>query len=170
MKKTVLLTLLLFLFISCSDDPSKKINKDNLKKAQEELAKMDKFPVMQFEYEEVDFGQHKEGEILDTVFVFANTGEAPLIISKVRASCGCTVPEWPREPIQPGEKGQIKVSFDTNNRTGNQVKTVTIHSNEKQLTRQLKIKAQVEPKNKDKSQNTGKKIKLPLIKPFEKGK
>ncbi len=168
MKKLFVFILLLNLTLACSDDPASKVKKENLEKAKEQLAKMDKFPVMQFDYTEVDFGQRKEGEVLDTVFTFTNTGEAPLIISKVKSSCGCTVPEWPQKPIQPGEKGRIVVRFDTKNRKGNQVKTVTIHSNEKQLTRTLRIKAQVEGGNKTQSQTSklSKKIKLPKINPL----
>ncbi len=146
MKKILLLFILTGVIFACSDNPSSKVKKENLEKAKEQMAKMNKFPVMHFDYTEVDFGNHNEGEILDTVFVFTNTGEAPLIISKVKSSCGCTVPEWPKEPIKPGEKGRIVVKFNTNHKTGNQVKTITIHSNEKQLTRTLKIKARVKPK------------------------
>jgi hypothetical protein len=149
MRKLAVILMVLVLSYACSENPASKVKKENLEKAKQEMARMDKFPVMNFEYTEVDFGQRKEGDILDTVFVFTNTGEAPLVISKVRTSCGCTVPEWPKEPIQPGEKGRILVSFNTNHKTGNQVKTITIHSNEKQLTRTLRIKAQVAPKNKD---------------------
>lgn len=146
MKKTGLLLVLMLLgLMACQNDPSKKIKEENLKEAQKELAAQNKFPVMTFETEEIDFGPHKEGEILDTVFRFKNTGNATLVISKVRSSCGCTVPQWPKEPIKPGESGEIKVRFDTHHKKGRQIKTITIHSNEKNLTHTLKIKAQIEP-------------------------
>ncbi len=145
MKKLLLLFLTAIFIWSCSDDPARKIKKENLKKAKQELAEMNKFPVMKFDVTEIHFGKHREGEILDTVFHFTNTGEAPLIISKVRTSCGCTVPEWPKEPIQPGERGVLKVRFDTHHKKGHQVKTITIHSNEKQLTHVVKIIADIEP-------------------------
>ncbi len=145
MKKLLFPVLLLILLWSCNEDPSKKVKKENLEKAKQELAEMNKFPVMKFDVSEINFGNHREGEILDTVFRFTNTGEAPLIISKVKTSCGCTVPEWPKKPVQPGEKGIIKVRFDTHHKRGHQVKTITIHSNEKQLTRVLKIVADIEP-------------------------
>jgi len=147
MKKLFLLIAAVSILWSCSNDPSKKVKQENLQKAQEQLAKMDKFPEMKFDYTEVDFGTHREGEILDTVFTFTNVGDAPLIISKVKTSCGCTVSEWPKEPVQPGEKGRIAVSFDTHHKTGKQVKSITIHSNEKQLTRTLKVKAQIIPQD-----------------------
>jgi len=167
MKRILIVFLITALAVSCSDDPSKKVKPENLQKAKEQMSKMDKFPEMKFEYTEVDFGKHKEGEILDTVFVFTNVGEAPLIISKVKTSCGCTASDWPRQPVQPGETGKIAVSFNTNHKTGNQVKTITIHSNEKQLTRTLKIKAQVEPKN-PAQKKTASKTSNPKIKDFKK--
>ncbi len=147
MKKIVLLLLITALWTACQNDPSKKINKDNLQKAQQELNQQTKFPVMTFNTEEIDFGNHNEGEILDTVFHFKNTGNATLIISKVRSSCGCTVPQWPKNPIKPGDSGIIKVVFNTNHKRGRQVKTITIHSNEKSLTHTIRIKAQIKPKD-----------------------
>ena len=154
MKKIVLLLfslifLLLFSLIlilaGCNNDPSKKINKDNLKKAQQEMAQMNKFPKMSFNTEQIDFGRHKEGAILDTVFVFTNTGDAPLIISNVRSSCGCTIPQWPKHPIQPGETGKIKVRFNSHHKKGHNIKTITIYDNEKSLTHTLKIIADIDP-------------------------
>jgi hypothetical protein len=168
MKKIFLFLMLVIFVWACSDNPSGKVKKENLEKAKQELAKMGKFPKMEFEYTEVDFGQHKEGEILDTIFVFTNTGDAPLIISKVRSSCGCTIPDWPKEPVKPGQKDTIKVSFNTNHKTGNQRKKIDIHSNEKQLVRTLIIRAQIEPKKKKNDKNGGKVLKLPKISPFDK--
>ncbi|NPA45684.1 MAG: DUF1573 domain-containing protein [Chlorobi bacterium] len=169
MKKFLLFALALSLTFACNNDPSKKIKKENLKQAQQELAKQNKFPVMSFDYEEVDFGHHKEGEILDTVFRFKNTGNATLIISKVRTSCGCTTPYWPRNPIKPGDSGVIKVSFNTNHKTGHQVKTITIHANEKKPTHVLRIKAEVEPKPRknNASNNKQSNAKVPPIKKLE---
>ena len=171
MKKFILLLLLTGLWMSCQNDPSKKINKDNLQKAQQELNDQNKFPVMTFDTEEIDFGNHNEGEILDTVFRFKNTGNATLIISKVRSSCGCTVPEWPKNPIKPGDSGIIKVVFNTNHKTGRQTKTITIHSNEKNLTHILRIKAQIKPKDgaqKPASKLPSKAKRLPPLLPKEK--
>jgi len=151
MRRIIFLVMSITAVWACSDRPASKVKPENLEKAKQRMAKMDKFPEMQFPYTEVDFGKHKEGEILDTVFVFTNVGEAPLIISKVRTSCGCTASDWPRDPVRPGEKGRIAVRFNTRHKTGKQVKTITIHSNEKQLTRVLKIKAQIEPAEPGKS-------------------
>ena len=79
-------------------------------------------------------------------FEFTNTGNEPLILSKPRSSCGCTVPEWPKEPILPGETNKIKVTYNTH-KAGSFNKTVTIYSNAKnKSTILLRIKGKVESK------------------------
>lgn len=82
-----------------------------------------------FEENSFDFGTLEEGEKVEHVFKFENTSTNPLTISNARGSCGCTVPEWPREPIAPGESGEIKVKFDSKGKKGKQSKTVTITAN-----------------------------------------
>jgi hypothetical protein len=82
-----------------------------------------------FAENEFDFGTLEEGEKVEHVFKFENTSANPLTISNARGSCGCTVPEWPREPIAPGESGEIKVKFDSKGKKGKQSKTVTISAN-----------------------------------------
>ena len=84
---------------------------------------------IEFTEKAFDFGTLEEGEKVEHVFKFTNTSTNPLIISNARGSCGCTVPEWPREPIAPGEKGEIKVKFDSKGKKGKQSKTVTITAN-----------------------------------------
>ncbi|MEP2512162.1 MAG: DUF1573 domain-containing protein, partial [Reichenbachiella sp.] len=86
-------------------------------------------PVFAFSEELHDFGTINEGDEVEHVFEFTNTGDAPLIISSATGSCGCTVPEWPKEPIGVGEKGEIKVKFNSRKKPGIQNKTVTITSN-----------------------------------------
>jgi hypothetical protein len=81
------------------------------------------------EEQEFDFGTLDEGEKVEHLFKFTNTSNNPLTISNARGSCGCTVPEWPKEPIAPGEKGEIKVKFDSKGKKGVQSKTVTLTAN-----------------------------------------
>ncbi|MCF8417038.1 MAG: DUF1573 domain-containing protein [Crocinitomicaceae bacterium] len=90
--------------------------------AQDSGAKID------FTKETHDYGTVKYGADGTCTFEFKNTGNAPLIISNAKGSCGCTVPEWPKEPIAPGAKASIKVKYDTN-RPGVINKNVTITSN-----------------------------------------
>ena len=85
---------------------------------------------IKFEKEVHDYGTIKKGANGVCEFKFKNTGKEPLIISSARGSCGCTVPEWPKEPIKPGESASIKVSYDTQ-RVGPINKSVTITSNSK---------------------------------------
>lgn len=85
-------------------------------------------PEIAFEKDVHDFGNLKQYGDASTDFVFKNTGNAPLIISNARGSCGCTVPTWPREPIAPGATAVIKVKYDSK-RVGPINKSVTITSN-----------------------------------------
>lgn len=85
-------------------------------------------PQIQFEKESHDYGTIENGANGDCVFVFKNTGNEPLILENVKGSCSCTVPQWPTEPILPGQTGEIKVHYNTVN-TGPINKTVTITSN-----------------------------------------
>lgn len=83
---------------------------------------------IEFKKETHDYGTVKFGENGDCTFEFKNTGNEPLIISNAKGSCGCTVPDWPKEPIAPGETGKITVHYDTQ-RAGAINKSVTINSN-----------------------------------------
>ncbi|MCC5928409.1 MAG: DUF1573 domain-containing protein [Cyclobacteriaceae bacterium] len=104
-------------------------------------------PAIRFEQEVFDFGTVKEGDVVEHTFVFTNVGSLPLLIENALASCGCTVPEWSSEPIQPGKSGSIKVRFNTNNRPNQQLKTVTVRANTDPAETRLRIKGVVTPKN-----------------------
>lgn len=91
-----------------------------------------------FEKEIHDYGTIEKGGNAESAFVFTNTGNEPLIITKAKGSCGCTVPEWPKEPIAPGAKATIKVKYDSN-RVGPINKTVTISSNASNVENGVKI-------------------------------
>ncbi|MDR0394467.1 MAG: DUF1573 domain-containing protein [Tannerella sp.] len=94
-----------------------------------------------------DFGDvnEKDGPITHT-FKIKNDGEAPLVITKVVASCGCTTPDWTKEPIASGKTGEIKVTFDPTGRPGPFTKTVSVYSNGKAGSYVLTIKGKVAPK------------------------
>ena len=102
-------------------------------------------PEIQFEQNVIDYGTIEQGTDGNRIFVFTNTGKEPLILTNVRASCGCTTPKWTRNPIAPGEKGEIMVHYDTN-RMGNFHKTITVTSNAKTANTTLTIKGKVMPK------------------------
>lgn len=100
-------------------------------------------PSFQFAQELHDFGTIKDGDVVEHTFEFTNTGQAPLIISDAKATCGCTVPEWPKEPIPVGASGEIKVRFNSKNKPGIQNKTVTLTANTWPATQRVRIKANV---------------------------
>lgn len=95
-----------------------------------------------FEMETIDYGTIDQGANGQRIFTFTNVGKEPLIITNAKGSCGCTVPTWPKEPIGPGETGEIKVKYDTK-RVGPFTKSVTINSNAKSATKVLHIKGVV---------------------------
>ncbi len=97
---------------------------------------------IEFKTETVDYGQIEKGSDGIRVFEFTNTGSAPLIISKVSSSCGCTIPKKPEEPILPGKTGEIQVKYDTK-RVGPIRKAITVISNADTPTKVLKIKGEI---------------------------
>ena len=128
---------------SCKDKASSKVVADNVEtaSARDEVSK--KLPVMAFDKQERDFGSIVQG----TVFTFTNTGEAPLIITDAKSSCGCTVPQYPKNtPIDPGEKGEMVVKFNGSGK-GQVTKTVTVTANTEKGSELLRIKAMVNPKD-----------------------
>ena len=97
---------------------------------------------IEFKTETVDYGEITKGSDGVRVFEFTNTGDAPLIISKVSSSCGCTIPKKPEAPILPGKTGEISVKYDTN-RVGPIRKAITVISNADTPTKVLKIKGEI---------------------------
>lgn len=84
---------------------------------------------IKFDEDLYDFGTISQGDIVEHTYEFTNTGDVPLIIENASASCGCTVPEWPKDPIAPGEKGKIQVKYDSKGKQGPQDKQITIRAN-----------------------------------------
>lgn len=76
-----------------------------------------------------DFGSVTEGDVVEHTFNFKNAGSKPLVISNITSSCGCTTPEWPRDPIAPDSSSSIQVRFNTKNKVGPQMKSVSIYAN-----------------------------------------
>ena len=107
-------------------------------------------PVMSFESTTVDYGEIERGaERLRTVS-FTNTGDSPLVIKNARGSCGCTVPDWPKDPIMPGETSELSISYDTN-RLGNINRTIRVTTNEGSDPHVLLIRGKVVDKKDNES-------------------
>ena len=97
-----------------------------------------------FDSDVVDYGEIEFGTDGVRKFTFTNTGNDVLIVARVYSTCGCTIPKKPENPIQPGEKGEIEVKYDTK-REGPIRKTITVYSNASEIPQSLKIKGTVKP-------------------------
>lgn len=135
----------LFVVSSCKENASAKITEADMKAANEVSATSGKLPVLKFDKTEHDFGYINEGDKVTTEFILTNTGDADLVIVSAVGSCGCTVPEPPKDPIKPGDSAPIKVTFDSKGKPGQQEKTVTITTNTANGKETCKIKANVKP-------------------------
>lgn len=100
---------------------------------------------IKFDKESYDFGTIKDGDIVEHVYTFKNTGSHPLIIDEVVATCGCTVPAYTKTPVAPGAKGEIAISFNSKGRAGNVDKNIFLKSNAQEESIPLYFKAVVKP-------------------------
>lgn len=144
MEKILLPLLLAFLLVSCGDDDS-KINTglvNNPASATE--SSNTKEPKIEFAVLEHDFGKMIQGEQVSFTYKFKNTGNAPLIISAVEKTCGCTDTKFPKEPIKPGQEGGISITYDSKGHKGFQNKRVIVKANTNPSETILKFKAQVQ--------------------------
>lgn len=148
MKKGMLLlaAIATMAFTSCKEDAANKVKAENVEEAAERDAQAVVYPEITFDETEHDFGTIDQGTSVEHTFTFTNTGNAPLVITNATSSCGCTVPTWTKEPIAPGETGEMLVKFNGSGQ--NQVtKTVTVTANTESGKEQLRIKAFVTPKD-----------------------
>ena len=125
----------------------------NIITAQEQITINYNAPIITFETELIDLGTFMQYDDPSSKceFVFTNTGKEPLIISKAKGSCGCTVPSWPKEPIMSGESGVIQVNYDEK-RVGSFNKSITITSNAKNSPQIVKVKGKILAAEKQNSQ------------------
>ena len=108
------------------------------------LFSQEKLAVIKFTETIIDYGIIENGEDGNRTFIFKNTGNSPLIFTRIFSSCGCTIPKKPEKPVMPGESGEIQVSYDTK-RTGIFQKAITVRSNAKTANVILRIKGEVLP-------------------------
>ncbi|MFN0048363.1 MAG: DUF1573 domain-containing protein [Cytophagales bacterium] len=98
-----------------------------------------------FEKTSFDFGEIKQGQVVNATFKYKNTGKAPLILSNVATTCGCTVPAWAKEPLAPGKSAEITATFNSAGKMGQQNKVITVFSNAKSAQTQVSINCNVTP-------------------------
>ncbi len=118
MKNLILLSAFVFGFSAITVAQSDKVTLSSESKAK-----------MSLEKSSHDFGEIEEGVQATVTFTFKNTGNAPLVLNSVKASCGCTTPKWTKEPIAPGEEGVITAIYNSKGRPGNFTKTITVKHN-----------------------------------------
>ena len=112
------------------------------------LFSQEKLAVIKFTETIIDYGIIENGEDGNRTFTFKNTGNSPLVFTRIFSSCGCTIPKKPEKPVMPGESGEIQVSYDTK-RTGIFQKAITVRSNAKTANVMLRIKGEVLPEPED---------------------
>jgi hypothetical protein len=105
-------------------------------------------PYISFVEKSHDFGDIAQGDVVEYTFEFENSGDAPLILSNVQTTCGCTTSFWPREPIAPGTKSKIEAKFNSRGKNGRQNKIITITSNAVNNPDRVSIISNVLPKPK----------------------
>ena len=139
------------ILISCgSENAASKVKKENIESAKKRDVTISAGAAsISFDKKEYNFGTVNEGETVKTTFIVTNTGKGDLVITNAQASCGCTVPVWPKKPITPGKTGEIQVSFNTNGKPNRQSKSITLTTNTEKGREVLKISGMVTPKKKN---------------------
>ena len=137
------LLLALGLFASCGGNGNDKLSTDLVNNPKSAEQPSGKEAVITFDKMEHEFGKILQGEVVTYSFHFTNTGNAPLLITNVNTSCGCTVGDFPREPIKPGQDGFIKATYDSKGHHGFQSRALTVSSNTNPSTTTLRFKADV---------------------------
>ena len=146
MKKLVFALTMIFMVVGLSAQEAKKVKKKAVKAEVAEMAEDAPAtgPKMTFESMVMDYGEIEKGSDPLRKFTFVNDGFAPLVIKSAKGSCGCTVPDYPKEPVLPGESATIDVRYDTQ-REGQFTKTVTLTTNIDDEKIVLTIKGKVNP-------------------------
>ncbi|MDF1676510.1 MAG: DUF1573 domain-containing protein [Vicingaceae bacterium] len=147
MKQLLYIVAFSTLLFACRNEEESQITSDLINNpitaADSSGVNQDNLPFFEFEEEVKDFGEITQGESVKTIFKFKNVGKSNLIISSAQGSCGCTVPQWPKEPIKPGEKGEIEVVFNSEGKSGLQNKTITLVANTIPNTKVIALKGEI---------------------------
>ena len=146
-KLSLIVALVSITFYSCKDNAAKKVSDATAKEAKERMQNAGKdLPEMTFVSKDFEFGTINEGDEITASFEYENTGGSDLVITNAKASCGCTVPEWPKgKAIKPGEKGLIKALFRSRGKRNAQNKSITLTTNTASLKEILHVKGFVTP-------------------------
>ena len=128
---SVLLVAAAFIFAACSGNRQPEVNSDLINNPATPEGVDENAPLPAFSFDEIehDFGTLKEGEKVSYSYSFINTGKANLIISAVVPGCGCTVADYTKEPVKPGKRGKITITFNSKDKSGQQRKRVSVQAN-----------------------------------------
>ena len=146
MKKITIIciAMLSLAIVSCKDNAASKIKSTNLETAKERDAIISLgSAIIEFDKTEFEFGTINEGDVVDGSFKITNKGKVDLMIFTAKPSCGCTVPEWPKEAIKPGESADLKFVFNSRGKVGNNNKSITLKTNTAKGTEVIRIKGTV---------------------------
>ena len=147
MKKLLLPLAALLFMASCNNAPKNEASDSNTTTETSAATANEGIGVIKFQDTAFDFGSIKEGEVVKHDFIFTNTGNAPVILAQVSASCGCTTPKYTSEPVLPGKDGVITVEFNSENQVGQQQKIITVASNAESNIMTVQLKGTVNPKS-----------------------
>ena len=142
----IIIALVGLTFFACKQNPANKINPENLQNAQNRDSKFLGLPEIGFDKQNFDFGTINEGDLVNGDFKIYNKGKSDLIISHAQASCGCTIPKWPKDPIKPGDSATLSFSFNSHGKVGKQNKSITLQTNTEKGVEILYLKGTVTPK------------------------
>lgn len=153
--KRILLVVIIIAFTSCKkDNASSKIKPKNVEVAAERDAKISLgSPIIEWDKTEHDFGTIEQGDKAETIFTLTNVGKGDLIITGAKGSCGCTVPQWPKEAVKPGETAEIKVVFNSRSKKNKTTNTVTLTTNTEKGNEIVRVKAFVNVPKKNAKEN-----------------
>lgn len=145
MKLLFILPIVFAAFVACDKKPTTETTINATATSDSVAPATDiKYARILFEETNFEFGKIKQGEVIAHTFNFKNDSDEPLLVSNASASCGCTVPVWPKDAIKPGESGKIEVQFNSTGKSGVQNKTVVITANTLPNTTTLVLKGEVE--------------------------
>jgi len=151
MTNKIISLLFILSFVACNPQPEKlpgeenRLSPDIVENPATANGEADTSKVPKFYFAETShhFGEITAGQKVSYVFKFKNIGGSQLVITQVSGSCGCTVPEYSKNPVLPGREGEIKVTFDSNGKSGMESKTITVLANTIPATKVLTISAEV---------------------------
>lgn len=145
MKKIIFIAFvsIAMVFTSCTKGKaSDKVKAENVKVAEERDSKIVQgYPIVEWNKTEHDFGIIEQGDKVETIFTLTNVGKSDLVVTNAKGSCGCTVPEWPKGAIAPGESADIKVVFNSRAKKNKTSNTVTLTTNTEKGSEIIRIKA-----------------------------